>query len=683
MADGTEGWRFFDVESGTIPDEFEPSTLPVGGKGRVVVLAATPFAREGAWASRAAVLITQEWAQEGLRIFLMDLGLGEPSLHEVLDLPNGEGVAEAFLFGASVQHIARPALNNAIFFASAGAPPGDPEEVLGHPRWNDLAGGFSEAEATLLLFLPTDIPGAEKILSRATDIVFLAGRGESAEAHLGPASIKVVTTLGPLGKPPGDETAPEVAQASPSAPGADVQDSALGVSEEPDEDAGRGGRSHDLDFEGTLELAEGFRLETAEEESRFAAEVDTEDTAPGGEDMAAGSLFAESVSGPVGDLLAEDSEFYSGSGLPTDESEHEAERATSTSGGAGAGFGDDLRMGASLAEELEPEVQETDKTEEVRSGAPDFEAHFVDLPPVGGPETEQTIEGGFGGELVQGADFGVPESPVPGEDEIRPEQPAAQSVPSPAPAEPTREVLKPERRRPPRRKPRKKKVPWGRIGGIILSVAVLGSAAGTALGYLDVPGFGFLRGFFADLPSPPLTLAGPQANEGVLRYSLVLFDYDEDELDDALEMLRALRARLPRLLLTLVPGEVEEERVYTLLAGPAVDRVEAENLRGPLAEVLVREDPASWSVRETPRAFYLGERGTLGEAEDYLSSVASDALDAYILHVTFPDPEGSESFQILTGAFAGILDARPLQLILRDLGFRDAPLIERRGRLPE
>jgi hypothetical protein len=206
---------------------------------------------------------------------------------------------------------------------------------------------------------------------------------------------------------------------------------------------------------------------------------------------------------------------------------------------------------------------------------------------------------------------------------------------------------------------------------------------GTATGYLDVPGFGFLRSFFAEIPDPPLTLAGPQANEEVLRYSLVLFEYDEAELDDGLEMLDALQARLPQLLLTLVPGEVNGERIYTLLAGPAVDRVEAENLRAPIAEVLVREDPASWSVRETPRAFYLGERGTLEEARAYLESVAPDDLHAYILHVTFPEPEGSESYQILTGAFAGIPDARPLQLILRDLGFRDAPLIERRGRLPE
>jgi hypothetical protein len=259
-----------------------------------------------------------------------------------------------------------------------------------------------------------------------------------------------------------------------------------------------------------------------------------------------------------------------------------------------------------------------------------------------------------------------------------PEAPSPEARPKPP-----EEAPAPERRRPPRRKPPKKKIPWGAIAGVGLALAILGSAIGTALDFIDVPGFAFLRDSFSEIPDPPLTLAGPEANEEVLRYSLVLFTYGEEGLNDALSMLDALRARLPDLLLTLVPGEADGEPIHTLLAGPAFDRVEAENLRGPIAEVLTREEPASWSVRETPRAFYLGERGTLRDAQDYLASVTPGDLHAYILHVTFPDPDGSESYQILTGAFAGVHDARPLQLILRDLGFRDAPLIERRGRLPE
>lgn len=658
MAGGIEGWHFFDVESGQLPDESAPSALPGGGKGRIVVLAATPFARGDSWAGRAAVLLARKWAEEGLRIFLMDLGLEDPSLHALLNLPNGEGVSEAFVFGASVQHIAKPALDNAIFFASAGTPTGDPEEVLSHPRWNDLAGGFSEADATLLLFLPTEIPGAGKILSRATDIVFLAGRGENRDLHLGPAAIKVVTALGPLGVPESDFPADAATLSRPTEESVSIGSGAEVVGDEGTLS------STGFDFEGTLELAEGFGLDLAPEEgfpdseAERGGEAHTEESSP----SATSTPVQEEPQGGTGGLSEPLPAALTG------------ETPSDTEGG--------LEKESAEADSSDGAVASEDSGETTKSRAPDFEAHFVDLPPADAPDEKELASADFGEDLVQGPDFGLP--PSEGREPETAPAPVSKGEGTSAPAPvPTEKRSVPERRRPPIRKPPKKKVPWAKVLGVLLALAILGSAVGTAMGYMNVPGFAFLRDFFADVPDPPLSLAGPQANEDVLYFSLVLFTYDQEELGDALGMLDALQARLPNLLLTLVPGEEDGRRVYTLLAGPATDRVEAENLRAPIAEVLTREDPASWSVRETPRAFYLGERGTLQEARAYLRSVDSDSIHAYILHATFPDPEGSESYQILTGAFAGVQDARPLQLMLRNLGFRDVPLIERRGRLPE
>ncbi|MBT8396202.1 MAG: hypothetical protein KJN92_04515, partial [Gemmatimonadetes bacterium] len=120
MANGTVGWHFFDAESEHFSDEFGPSILPGGGVGRTVVIAASPFAQADGWAAEAVVAIAREWAKGNLRIFLMDLGLDSPSLHKALGLLNQEGVSDAFLYGASVQRIAQPALDDAIFFAPAG-----------------------------------------------------------------------------------------------------------------------------------------------------------------------------------------------------------------------------------------------------------------------------------------------------------------------------------------------------------------------------------------------------------------------------------------------------------------------------------------------------------------------------------------------------------------------------------
>jgi hypothetical protein len=660
MAGGIVGWHFCDVESGLVPEDASLSSLPSGGRGRIVVLAATPFTISKGWAARAAISVAKEWSKEGLRIFLMDLGLEDPTLHLALDLPNGEGVSDAFLYGASVQHIASPVLDDAFFFASAGSTPPDPEEVLGHPRWNDLAGGFSEADATLLLFLPTDIPGAGKILSRASDIIFLSAQGESADSHLGPASIKVMAMMGPFGSPPEEipeavetpvnsEVAPAVEEEGKAEAGslADSDPDSFGAGLDlADGFGGEGGASEEdsssFDFSGGLELAGGF----GEEEAPLGAEPDTEGvTADQGDSLDFGE-----------DSEAEDAPSFGGDLGLVEEGEDD-------------GFGDDLVVGAGFSGGLELEG-----ADDGPSDSPDFGADFVDFSP---GDDQGSDEGDFGGDLVQGPDFGggpsvgtetesmdntLPETPEPATD-------------APAPSEaPSREA--PKRRRPP-----KKKFPFGLVAGIVIFLGAVGTVAGTAFGYLNVPGLTFLQDYVGGTPDPPLTLAGPQPNEEVLRFSLVLFNYEQEDVGDATDMLDALRSRLPELLFILVPGEAAGESVFTLLAGPALDRIQAEDLRDPLAAVLSREDPESWAVRETSLAFYLGERETLAEAQDYMDSFGSEGLYPYVLHVTYPD--GSEGYEVLSGAFEGVLDARPLQLALRDGGFRDVPLIERRGRLPE
>lgn len=673
MAGGIVGWHFFDVDSGLVPEDASLSSLPSGGRGRIVALAATPFSLSDGWAARAAVTLAKEWSGEGLKIFLMDLGLESPTLHTALDLPNGEGVSDAFLYGASVQHIAKPVLDGAFFFASAGSPPGDSAAVLGHPRWNDLAGGFSEADATLILLLPTDIPGAGKILSRASEIVFLSAKSEEAETHLGPASIKMVAAMGPFGSPPVEETeAPEAVEEEPG-----------GVEEASEEEAEPAEKSDADGFDLDLDLAQGFGSPGAGDDP---SAVDLS----GDFELAAGFGVVEAEGDPEADedplvpefdagsfdegedplALAEEADF----GEPPD-----SEETPDFSGDlelmeeeSSDEFGDDLVMGASLSGRFEEDGEDSEDS----SGAPpDFQSDFVDLGPV---EDAPDEEGEFGGDLVQGADFGVPSA----EDfDAAPELdagPVDEPVSSTGEDAPVQETLKeaPKRRRPP-----KKPFPWGLSAAVVLFLTVVGAVVGTAFGYLNVPGLTFLQSSFGEVPEPPLTLAGPQPNEEVLRFSLVLFTYDEEEISAATDMLDALRSRLPELLFALVPGEVDGEAVYTLLAGPAIDRIEAEDLRGPLAGVLSREDPDSWTVRETPRAFYLGERETYEDALEYMNSLGTDGVYPYILHVTYPD--GSEAFEILAGAFEGVLDARPLQMLLRSGAFRDAPLIERRGRLPE
>jgi hypothetical protein len=617
MLGGTASWHFLDVESGHLPDEASSSLLPRSGEGRIVVLAATPFARAGGWAGRAVVAVTTAWAREGRRIFLMDLGLETPSLHEVLELPNHEGVTDAFLFGASVQRIARPTPDGAIFFASAGTPTANPEEVLRHPRWHDLAGGFSETDATLLLFLPTDIPGGESILRLATDVIFLAAEGESADALLGPASVKLLATLGPLASLREAAWDPGKVEEPPTRMGAALD----------------AGAPDPVDSEGR-EASEAPKAPPPDEEdlaSRFRVPEGFHPVGPGEEEVE--EIQVNPEPGLVG-----------------------------------------------------PEQGSTWRTPSDALDVPDFGAEFAELPPledeVAGAGVSGRDVGDLGKDLVSGPDFGIPPGEVrgpeagpevhhpglphdPGEREstLREEESTA-APPRPRP-----------RRRPP---PRKRSV--GSLLAVLLVLAAVALTAGTVFGVFSLPGFGVFQGLRNGLPEPPLALPGPQPNEPLLRYSLELFRYQEDELAFAGQMRDELRSRLPDLLFVLAPDASRGGLTWALLAGPAETLIDVENVRAALGTVITREDAGLWRVRETPRAFVLGEAGTLREARELLASAEEKGVFAYVLHATYPG--GTDAFLVLAGAYQGVEEARALQAILHRQGFVGAPLVERRGRFP-
>jgi hypothetical protein len=229
-----------------------------------------------------------------------------------------------------------------------------------------------------------------------------------------------------------------------------------------------------------------------------------------------------------------------------------------------------------------------------------------------------------------------------------------------------------------RRPPPKKRLSTPQIAGVVAVLLVLFAAVGTKAGLFTAPGFGWLVG---EVPFPELMSEGQQPTDAVLRYSLELDVYGETELGFALEMRNSLRRRLPSLIFNLTPKEKEGVLTYVLFAGPAVDVVDTENLKAPLAGVLTNDITESWQPRATPLAFYLGERGTLPEAREFLASAEAGGVLGYIVQVSYPD--GTGAYVILSGAFEGIVDARAWQLTLRENGYRDIPLIERRGRPPE
>lgn len=228
-----------------VPTPFEPGAgfLPPAlevladraGRIPALLLVAGARARPDGWAARAATKLASTLGEEGLRIVLAEISADEPELHEELGVPNDEGMADVFLFGASLRRVARAVSGRTFYFAPAGAYVPDPEALLSHPRWERLIGGFVEAEAVLILYVPADTPGLDALARRAGHAVILAGADEAdAVAGTLPDACGIDAVL----TPPEPDAAAGVSPVGREGPAArplaeDVEDDAAGPEAEP------------------------------------------------------------------------------------------------------------------------------------------------------------------------------------------------------------------------------------------------------------------------------------------------------------------------------------------------------------------------------------------------------------------------------------------------------------------
>jgi len=149
-----------------------------------VVLVVAAAAATSDWAERTALALAAGWAEEKRRILLADLTLAQPGLHRALGIENGEGMTDVFLFGSSVPRVARPLDERGFLFVPAGTATATPEAVAASPRWTSVVDACERISATIVVFLPSDLPGGEHLLARASDVFLLTDAGaDSRRAH--------------------------------------------------------------------------------------------------------------------------------------------------------------------------------------------------------------------------------------------------------------------------------------------------------------------------------------------------------------------------------------------------------------------------------------------------------------------------------------------------------------------
>lgn len=202
----------FDPDSDDLP---EALPLPKREGGEVVVLMADPATRESGWAPRAARALALGWSRSGRKVILLDGDAQDPALHDLLGRENGEGVADAVLYGVSPTRMAEPH-DDGFLFASAGTVVAEPSTLLRHPRWSSVLTACRDTGSTVVLYLPAGVSGADTLSAQGDHLLRLTTAIAASEA-----AGKGGTVLHPVRKVEGGRVGTgEASEERPAAPAA-------------------------------------------------------------------------------------------------------------------------------------------------------------------------------------------------------------------------------------------------------------------------------------------------------------------------------------------------------------------------------------------------------------------------------------------------------------------------------
>ena len=216
------------------------------------------------------------------------------------------------------------------------------------------------------------------------------------------------------------------------------------------------------------------------------------------------------------------------------------------------------------------------------------------------------------------------------------------------------------------------------VASIVLLLVGVGLAMGY-LGVLQIPGITPPDRSRFDVAAP-VVLPGPQPETPVMSHVVVVDAWREAETP--LAWAAALREQMPDLLGFVTALSIGGERRYALVVGPAYSAAEANDLKGPLetAFALVVVEPESWTVQAAPYSFFFGEYEGLGPANARVQELAGLSVPAFALQVGYS--AGATAFRVYGGAFSDEFEAAEMGQLLTEHALDDAPLTERRGRLP-
>lgn len=161
---------------------------------RTIVIT-SPSPQDGKTTTAANLAVT--FAQQGMRVALVDCDLRRARLHNVFKVPREPGLTQAMLDQNTVDDVIRPTLVDGLSFIPAGALPPNPSELLGGPRMSAVLDALGERFDVILLDTPPVHVAADAlILGRAADGVLLVVRAGSTQRDSAQDAIQRLANVG-------------------------------------------------------------------------------------------------------------------------------------------------------------------------------------------------------------------------------------------------------------------------------------------------------------------------------------------------------------------------------------------------------------------------------------------------------------------------------------------------------
>ncbi len=159
------------------------------------IVVTSPSPGEGKTTTAANLAVS--FAQQGMRVLIMDCDLRRARLHKVFRVNRSPGFTEYVLGQATLEEAVRSTDITGLYVMPSGPLPPNPSELLGGERMRKALTSLSEAYDMLMLDTPPLLAASDAaILSTLADGVVLVVRAGSTESEAGQQAVQQLSAVG-------------------------------------------------------------------------------------------------------------------------------------------------------------------------------------------------------------------------------------------------------------------------------------------------------------------------------------------------------------------------------------------------------------------------------------------------------------------------------------------------------